>query len=572
MIPWLLLNTVTRARWSRFSTQNRDLRTMQEQLLLGMVSRAADTAFGRAHGFAAIRTRADFQKAVPIGTWDDFADYMDRVVDGEAGVLTNDPPPTMFNRTSGTTGKAKLIPVSPHVAKGNLLTQKLWAFKAIQDHPDFLNGKAIPMVNKAVEGYTEKTKTPYGSVSGAMFRDAHPIARSRYAYPYDVVEIPDYRARRYALMRLAVPQNLTFIPGSNPNSILKLFEVAEEAQADLIKDVYDGTLSNAFNIPDAQRTALAPSLKPDQQRARALEKLSNAGSFRPRDYWPNLKFIGCWKGGTVGQFAAQLHDWCAPGLILRDTGYMSSEAHVSIPISDEGSDGLLTAHTNVFEFIPEAEWGQPGARALFADEIEVGQPYYILFTTPSGLYRYAINDVIEVAGMYQGAPLIRFLRKGRDVINIHGEKVSANQVIAAMAATAEELGCKINHFTVVPDMPGSRYALHVEFDGASLGETAMPAAFDKHLGAMNYLFKGARGVGTLTPTVVRVMRPGLVRGHHQRLHGRRHARHPVQTPHLRRHAAQPGILRTGHRRRLTCARPPPPCASPCCPWPSRSAS
>jgi hypothetical protein len=508
VIPWLLLNTVTRTRWSRFSAQNRALRATQEALLLGMVTRAADTAFGRAHGFAAIRSRADFQNAIPIGTWDDFSPYVDRVVEGETGVLTNEPPPAMFNRTSGTTGKAKLIPVGPATTRGNLLTQKLWAFKAIERHPGFLNGKAIPMVNKAVEGVTEKTKTPYGSVSGAMFRDAHPIARGRYAYPYDVVEIPDYRARRYALMRLAVPKNVTFIPGSNPNSILKLFEVAEEAKAELVKDVFDGTLSPAFDIPDAQRSALAPQLKPDPSRARALEKIASAGAFRPRDYWPGLKLIGCWKGGTVGQFAAQLHDWCAPGLVLRDTGYMSSEAHITIPVTDEGSDGLLTIHTNVFEFVPEAEWGQPDARALFADEIEVGQAYYILLTTPSGLYRYAINDVVEVTGRFDGAPLIRFLRKGRDVINIHGEKVSANQVIGAMAAAAAQTGCKIRHFTVVPDITHSRYALHVEFDGPAPGEAGLPGAFDQHLGALNYLFKGARSVGTLAPTLLRVMREG----------------------------------------------------------------
>jgi hypothetical protein len=508
VVPWLLLNTITRARWSRFAHQNKNLRATQEGLLLDMVTRSAETAFGRSHGFSQIRSRSDFQARVPIGTWDDFSPYIDRVVAGEAGVLTNDPPPPMYNRTSGTTGKAKLIPVTPATIRGNLLSQKLWAFKAIGSHPGFLSGKAIPMVNKAIEGYTEDTKIPYGSVSGAMFRDAHPVARSRYAYPYDVVEIPDYRARRYALMRLAITKDVTFIPGSNPNSIIKLFEIVDEAKEHLVKDVFDGTLSAEFDIPDQQRAALAPLLKADQTRARALETMAASGSLRPRDYWPNLKLIGCWKGGTVGQFAAQLHHWCAPGLTLRDTGYMSSEAHVTIPVSDEGSEGLLTIHTNVFEFVPEAEWGQPGARALFADEIEVGQAYYIVFTTPAGLYRYAINDVIEVVGMFGGAPLIRFLRKGRDVINIHGEKVSANQVIAAMAQAAAETGCIINHFVIVPDIAGSCYSLNVEFEGPSPGEAMLPVAFDRHLSAQNYLFKGARGVGTLAPTRVRVMRDG----------------------------------------------------------------
>ncbi len=506
MLPWLLLNTITRARWMKFAGMNRALRASQEGLLLQMVSAAADTAFGRAHGFASIRTRADFQARVPIGTWDDFEPYIDRVVAGEHGVLTNEPPPAMYNRTSGTTSKPKLIPVAARTIQGNQLTQKIWAYQAIRRHPHFLDGKAIPMVNKAVEGHTEATGTPYGSVSGLMFRDAHPIGKKRYAYPYDVVEVADYRARRYALMRLAVPENVTFIPGSNPNSIVKLFEVAEEMKAELVRDVHDGTMSDTVDIPAPIRAALAPRLAPNPARARALERLASAGTLRPAGYWPGLKLIGCWKGGTVGQFTRQLHDWCAPGLVLRDTGYMSSEAHVSIPIADDGSEGLLTIHINVFEFVPEDEWGQPGARALFADEIEVGGTYQILLTTPSGLYRYAINDVIEVVGMHGGAPLIRFLRKGRDVINIHGEKISANQVIESMSAAAAETGSAIRHYMFVPNLEGSYYTLHVEGEGAV--PPTLAAAFDRHLGGLNHLFRGALATATLGPTRLAPMRAG----------------------------------------------------------------
>ena len=508
MIPWLLLNTITRVRWAKFSTMNRNLRDAQEALLLGMVQRNADTAFGRAHGFASIRSRADYQARVPIGGWDDFAPYIDRVVAGEPGVLTNDPAPPMFNRTSGTTSKPKLIPVSARTMNGNQTTQKLWAFRAIQTHPRFLDGKAIPMVNKAVEGHTDRTRTPYGSVSGLMFRDAHPLAKKRYAYPYDVVEIADYKARRYALMRLAVPERVTFIPGSNPNSILKLFEVANDEKAVLFKDIYDGTMNPDVDIAAPARAAIAPQLKPNPERARALETMAASGTLRPMDYWPDLKLIGCWKGGTVGQFSKQLFDWCAPGLVLRDTGYMSSEAHVSIPVTDDGSEGLLTIHTNVFEFVPEDEWGQPGAPTLFADELEVGKTYQIIMTTPAGLYRYAINDVIEVVGMFGGAPLIRFLRKGRDMINIHGEKVSANQVIEAMSAAVAEAGVKVCHFMFVPDTPPDRYALYVEFDSPSERETALAGAFDRKLGELNYLYKGAQSVGILKPTALRIMRGG----------------------------------------------------------------
>jgi hypothetical protein len=305
-----------------------------------------------------------------------------------------------------------------------------------------------------------------------------------------------------------VPENVTFIPGSNPSSLVKMFEAADDMKAALLRDIHDGTLTSEVDVAPEIRSALAPKLKANPARARELERLSGTGRLRPRDYWPNLKLIGCWKGGTVGQFTSQLQDWCAEGLVLRDTGYMSSEAHVSIPITDRGSEGLLTIHTNVFEFVPEEEWGQPGARALFADELEVGGTYQILLTTPSGLYRYAINDVIEVVDMFGGAPLIRFLRKGRDVVNIHGEKVSANQVIAAMAAATAAIGLKVAHFMVVPDAEKSRYCLHVEFESDAPGMGQLGRTFDAELGALNYLFKGALHNGLLKPSAIHVMQTG----------------------------------------------------------------
>jgi hypothetical protein len=507
MLPRILLKTITHARWMKFAGLNRAIGASQEALLMRMVAEAADTAFGRAHNFGSIRSRADFQRHVPIGTWDDFEPYIDRIVAGETGVLTNEGAPMMFNKTSGTTSKPKLIPVGARMTYGNGVTQKLWAYHAIQTHPNFLNGKAIPLVNKAVEGHTN-LKVPYGSVSGMMFKNAHAIAKRRYAYPYDVVEIGDYLARRYTLMRLAVPENVTFIPGSNPSSLVKMFEAADDMKAALLRDIHDGTLTSEVDVAPEIRSALAPKLKANPARARELERLSGTGRLRPRDYWPNLKLIGCWKGGTVGQFTSQLQDWCAEGLVLRDTGYMSSEAHVSIPITDRGSEGLLTIHTNVFEFVPEEEWGQPGARALFADELEVGGTYQILLTTPSGLYRYAINDVIEVVDMFGGAPLIRFLRKGRDVVNIHGEKVSANQVIAAMAAATAAIGLKVAHFMVVPDAEKSRYCLHVEFESDAPGMGQLGRTFDAELGALNYLFKGALHNGLLKPSAIHVMQTG----------------------------------------------------------------
>jgi hypothetical protein len=58
----------------------------------------------------------------------------------------------------------------------------------------------------------------------------------------------------------------------------------------------------------------------------------------------------------------------------------------------------------------------------------------------------------------------------------------------------------------VPDLERSLYHLHVEFEGPA--NPALVKAFDRRLGMLNYLFKGAQATGTLGQTELRIMRTG----------------------------------------------------------------
>jgi hypothetical protein len=520
VLPSLYLQTIARAHWREFARRSRAVGRTQADLLMSMVRRNAESAFGSAHGFASMVSPKDFQARVPIGDWDTFSPYIDRIIGGEPNVLTDEAAPVLFNLTSGTAGRPKLIPVSPRTVRGNKLSHNLWMHRTVRDHPKFMSGKALPVVNRAVEGFTERTNIPYGSASGMVFRDAHPLTKLHYAYPYEVLEIDDVRSRWYTIMRCAVPERTTFIAGSTPNGIMKLLELADEAKEPLIRDVNDGTLSKDIDIGRRRRGIVERRLRPNPGRARELERAAErSGRLRPQEYWPDLKLISCWTGGTVGQFATQLREWCSPDTQLRDIGYVSSEAYVSIPISDSGSAGLLSIHTNVFEFVPEAEFGKPDARAYFADQIEIGTAYQILFTTPGGLYRYSINDVVEVEGFHDGAPLIRFLRKGRDVIDIQGEKVTGDQVVSAMRASLEASGCQCTHYLFVPAPDRACFHLHVEFTREPpplVEQEKLLARFEKELRRVNFVFGEIRDEKVLGPTVLKVMQKGWLRAVTQR--------------------------------------------------------
>ena len=93
----------------------------QQALLASILRRNAGTDFGREHGFGNLRTVQDYRQRVPIREWDDIAPYVDPIVDGRSGVLTKEPP-FFFQRTTGTTGKPKMMPFTRRCLAGAKLT------------------------------------------------------------------------------------------------------------------------------------------------------------------------------------------------------------------------------------------------------------------------------------------------------------------------------------------------------------------------------------------------------------------------------------------------------------------
>jgi hypothetical protein len=83
----------------------------QEKLLLRLVRRSAETAFGKAHDFASIRTSRDFLERVSPKSYDDFRKSIDAIIAGEQDVLFPGKP-ECFGMTSGTNGMPRIIPLN----------------------------------------------------------------------------------------------------------------------------------------------------------------------------------------------------------------------------------------------------------------------------------------------------------------------------------------------------------------------------------------------------------------------------------------------------------------------------
>jgi hypothetical protein len=83
----------------------------QEAIFQQILKQAGNTVFGKDHGFANIKTHADYIKAVPVRDYEALKPYFDRVKNGEPDVLWPGKP-IYLAKTSGTTSGTKYIPIT----------------------------------------------------------------------------------------------------------------------------------------------------------------------------------------------------------------------------------------------------------------------------------------------------------------------------------------------------------------------------------------------------------------------------------------------------------------------------
>jgi len=192
-----------------------------------------------------------------------------------------------------------------------------------------------------------------------------------------------------------------------------------------------------------------------------------------------------------------------------ELGYQSTECRGTIALNTETAGGLPPLHHHFFEFVEQSAWddGRPTFQTL--GELEVGRRYYVLITTASGLYRYFMNDLLEVTDVFHGTPLLRFVQKGRGVTNLTGEKLYEAQMIQGVCSVASQCGFASSFFMMVADEQASAYRLFVEpGDTAHPDAVTVAAQIDCLLGELNIEYHGKRESGRLKPLDVVWLKPG----------------------------------------------------------------
>src|SRR5262249_26362069 len=138
------------ARWRTGQLDQQRAAASQERTLLRLVAQAANTRFGRDHGFATIRSVEDYQRHVPLRDYEAFWKYYWQPAFPDlTGVTWPGRIPYLALSSGTTTGTTKYIPVSKAMLASNrraALSSLAWFRAAHSDaalftgHMFFLGG------------------------------------------------------------------------------------------------------------------------------------------------------------------------------------------------------------------------------------------------------------------------------------------------------------------------------------------------------------------------------------------------------------------------------------------------
>ena len=499
-----------------FQRATRDTKTAQQQALSRLQKSWQGTALAqRLPSLLKLTDVRELASAAPLSTWHDVAADADAAADGAVYARSRSPI-TRFERSGGSSGAQKLLPLTRSFLQDVQRGLGPWLFDLYRHHPGLRTGSAYwsisPIGQKAAPtrgghavGADDDSSYLPAPLSGLLAQVL--VASSALA------AFPDIDSCRYATLRLLLARDdLALISVWSPTFLSLLLDTLQEQADRLIDDVGRGLCRVPRRAGDTSRDAAVAAaverlpLRAHPRRAERLRRaMASVGCLRPVDAWPRLQLVSMWQDGESRRFVGDVVERL-PGVPLQAKGLLATEGIITIPITHAAAP-VLCVQSHVFEFLLEDE------RVVLAHELEVGQTAEVVLSTSSGLLRYRLGDRVEVVGEYGDAPCLRFVGRSGCVSDLVGEKVSAGRVAAVFHDAGVVVGAP-RFAMLVPWRQGRlRYRLYVDgCDDAQAREFG--AAVDAGL-AEGHPYRYARELGQLGAVDVVVV-PDALRRYEER--------------------------------------------------------
>lgn len=457
-------------------------RSRQEQAWRGLVRRLAGTKFGAEYGLQAGMAYDEFRRRVAPRTYEDFVPWIERMKAGEADVLW--PGRCRYYAvSSGTTaGRTKYLPITPemlaHFRRAGLdalccYAQRTGSARVFCGRHLFLGGSTVltplPVGRDGFQAWG-------GDLSGitACHLPAW-VERHLYEPGREIAQIADWPEKLRAIAQRTAGRDVTLLAGI-PSWLLVFAE----------------------------------------------EMRRHTGRDTLREIWPRLECL-VHGGVPVAPFAAELAAATGPGVACHEV-YPASEGFIAAQ-DVEAAAGLrlFTAAGIFYEFLPMTRLGAAPLASLADDvvgleEVRPGIDYALLMTTPAGLCRYVIGDVVRF--VTTTPPRLMYVGRTQLQLSAFGEHVIEKELTDTLAGVATQHGLTVANFHVAPRFVAAqqgeargRHEWWIELKGAAIGAERVPmavvaAALDEGLQRCNDDYEAKRKGGGLELPVVHFVPAG----------------------------------------------------------------
>jgi hypothetical protein len=463
---------------ARFRRATARVRQEQDRVLWRLLQANADTEFGRRYRFSTIRSVREYQRRVPLLTYDDYRQAVDRLAEGSANVLTREPV-RMLEPTGGSAGATKLIPYTASLQREFQRGIRPWIADLFLHQPELTKGPAYWSVSPvAVSACRTGGRIPIGFEDDSFYVGGwqQRLLRVIMAAPAALRHESDLEAFRYlTLLSLIRAPSLRLISIWHPTFLPWLVDRLPEWGDSLARDL----------VSDRRRAGILRAALRARTPAECHASL-----------WPHLGLISCWTEANSAAPAARVAR-LFPHARIQGKGLIATEGFISLPLV--GHQGTaLAVRSHFLEFVAEGRSSDSAPR--LAHELDRGQRYAVVVSTGGGLYRYQLQDVVEVVSHIRQCPLIRFVGRQGHVSDWFGEKLNDAYVARVLREACERAGVSPAFAMLACDdtLPRAAYVLYIEAMEPDESLARLAGGIESALrGSFHYDY--ARRLGQLAP-------------------------------------------------------------------------
>ncbi|MTB53545.1 GH3 auxin-responsive promoter family protein [Lewinella sp. W8] len=423
---------------------------IQREVLLNILRTNRSTVFGREHDFyGLIKDPEAFSRKIPVRSYEDHRPYINKVLEGQGRVLT-DEDPRWIATTSGTTGATKYLPLT-QTAISDIHLHGSWLSLACLYNKDediqVFSAKNL-LIGGAKKGLHPTAQLPQGDISAIIIQSIPRIMRPFYIPDVDLATAVDYESKIERIAQLAAREPGITVLGGVPT----------------------------WNLPLYRRI------------------LEIHGGKNMLDVWPGARVF---KHGGVNfePYREQFRELFPSDNFIFQEIYNATEGFFGVQDRDDlRTMLLLLSNGTYYEFIAWEDFQRGNMEAIPLSEVRQGTVYVMLITTVAGLYRYPMGDLIEFT---ETDPYrIKILGRTQEFINAFGEDLLRSEAEAALLEACQKTGSVVREYTVAPVYIQLREAGQhhwvIEFEREPEDLEAFNRALDQALINRNYNYAAKR--------------------------------------------------------------------------------